>query len=281
MTYKNLDLGPHTFAVRQVDGAGQASAAAVRKWRIDVNFVAGDDGSNVKAVTGLVNAKVTTAQDKVGVGCELNRGSIQLCSVAAYADVAGLRHTRKGSRVAESDMQLIGKGTVTLAARGQTSAVTDVQLNALGRQLIKAHPMGVPVGLLVVARPFDTDTYLQSTVSSVLRAPEMLIVPGNGMFAGGSYALGGDGLQYVKAVAKMLDSAVKVRCEGYSDSSASAKRANAIGFLRARAVCSALEKAGLKADVGSVSRGSTNPLGDNSTPAGRRRNRRVEIRVWF
>jgi outer membrane protein OmpA-like peptidoglycan-associated protein len=101
------------------------------------------------------------------------------------------------------------------------------------------------------------------------------------MFAGDSYDLGKAGQQWVKAVAKLLVGAARVRCEGYSDTGASAKRAKAIGYRRAMAVCDALKAEGVDAPTGAVGIGSGNARGDNSTAAGRSRNRRVEIRVWF
>ena len=288
-SYDNLPLGPHVFRVRQVDLAGNVSGAATRRWRIDIDFKPGDDGANIKSVKGLVNTDAAPTDNLLGVGCQLNRGSLRQCDVQAYADTGASRKARRTSRrnrgssrrATKASLTLIGSGTTTLPERGQTSAVVDVKLNAAGRRLMKDHPEGAPITLKVAAQPFDTDQEFQTTTKSTLHPPQMLIVPSRGMFAGDSYELGTAGLQYVKAVAKLLDGAKRVRCEGYSDGSASDKRAKAVGYLRAKAVCDALEEAGVKANVGATGIGSDRPRGSNSTAAGRRLNRRVEIRVWF
>jgi outer membrane protein OmpA-like peptidoglycan-associated protein len=276
-TYTNLALGPHSFAVREVDGAGNVSPAATRRWRIDVGFKPGDVGTNVKSVKGLVNSDVAAPDSLLGIGCALNRGSLHQCAVAAYAETGGAR--KAGAR--KASVEMIGTGTTTLTARGQSSAVVDVKLNAAGQALVKAHPEGVPVTLQVTAQPFDSDQDLVTTSTSTLHPPQMLIVPSRGMFAGGSSDLGSAGLQYVKAVAKMLPGATRVRCEGHTDNSASTKRARAVSFLRAKAVCDALRSAGVSGTIGAVGLGSAGARGDNSTAAGRLRNRRVDIRVWF
>jgi outer membrane protein OmpA-like peptidoglycan-associated protein len=275
-SFTNLPLGPHAFSVRQVDAAGNTSPAATRKWKIDVAFKAGENGMNIKSVKALVNDAVAATENLVGVGCELNRGSLRQCDVDAYADVAaGSRKARKAS------LEKIGTGSVVLTERGQTSAVVDVKLNALGRKLMAANPGGVPVTMKVTAQPFDTDMELVSTSKSTMHPPEMLIVPSHGMFAGDSYDIGKAGLLYVKAVAKLLVGAKRVRCEGYSDTTASTKRAKAIGYLRAKAVCDALEDAGVTGNVGALGVGSGHARGSNATANGRRMNRRVEIRAWF
>jgi outer membrane protein OmpA-like peptidoglycan-associated protein len=282
--YKGLDLGKHYFIVRQVSAEGVLSDITVAKWRIDVAFQPGDDGTNTKVVKGIVNPQVAPAgDDLVGVGCELNRGSLQQCEVDAYVATSAIRKNRKRRAVGHQrpDAILVGTGVVTLSERGHSSAVVDVKLNAEGMRLSKLHPEGLPLILDVVAQPFDTTQELRSFKQSTLRPPQMLVVPSHGMFAGDSAELSSSVKQWIKAVAKMLGGSRRVRCEGYSDTSGTAKRAKALGFQRAKAVCDALDDAGVTGRIGAVGIGSGNPRGDNDTKSGRRRNRRVEIRVWF
>jgi outer membrane protein OmpA-like peptidoglycan-associated protein len=270
--YNDLALGRHSFSVRQIDLAGNTSAAATRDWRIDVDFEPGGDGTNTKNVTGLVNDQTTPDDDQVGVGCELNRGSIEECEVDAFVD-------SNDANIAA--MQKIGSGETVLDERGHRSTVVEVKLNSLGKKLMKKYPAGLKVIFEIVAKPFDSEEAFETTERTELRPPQLLAVPSAGLFAGDAYKLDAAGRRYVKAVAKAMKGAKRVQCEGHSDNSGTKKYEKQIALKRAKAVCAQLRKAGLKVKMKSVSYGAKRPRVSNKTAKGRRLNRRVEIRAWF
>ena len=273
VTRTGLALGPHTFAVRQIDAAGVASAAATRAWRIDLNFQSGPVGTNHPAVTGAINPQLAVnGRQPVAIGCQLSRGSLQQCTVNVYADPAhaGIAAT-----------QMIGTGQTSYAARGHESAVVEVTLNALGRRLLKEHPAGVRATFSLVAKVFDTSTVSSTSTQSTLHAPELVLVPSAGLFPGGTAQLNAAARSYVTSVAKLITGATRVRCEGYTDNSLRAQAAYRLGLKRARAVCAGLTAAGVHARSTAISYGASRPRASNATPAGRAANRRVDVRVWF
>jgi outer membrane protein OmpA-like peptidoglycan-associated protein len=296
-----LALGPHTFAAEQVDAAGITSAAAVRKWRIDVNFQPGDSGSNTSLVTALVNPHVAVRGDQIGVGCQLNRGSLQACQATATYDpatgasdsvksasskhpsarAASAKRARGHSTASAAAAEVVGTGSVVYSVRGQASAVVNLVLNGRGRALLARHADGFTVTLSIVATAFDNPEQFTTTKTTTLRPPQLMVVPNRGLFAGGSTTLDHVGRQYVRAVADLLHGATRVRCEGYTDNSIRGAHATTIGLKRARAVCDALLADGLNVRSSVISYGASRPLASNATAAGRARNRRVEIRVWF
>jgi len=273
VTRTGLSLGQHTFAVLQIDAAGVASAPATRAWLIDLNFHSGPAGTNHPSVTGAINPQLAVnGLQPVPVGCRLNRGSLQQCTVDVYADPAhaGIAAT-----------QMIGTGRSSYAARGHESAVVEVMLNALGRRLLNEHPAGVRATFTIVAMAFDTSDVSSTSTQSTLHSPELVFVPSAGLFPGGAAQLNAAALSYVTSVAKLIAGATRVRCEGYTDNSLAGPAAYRLGLERARAVCAALTAAGLHARWTAISYGSSRPRASNATPAGRAANRRVDVRVWF
>lgn len=273
VTLTNLSLGPHTFAVRQTDEAGVTSSAAIRTWRIDLNFEPGPVGANEESVTGLLNPQLAVgASEPIAVGCQLARGSLQQCTVAAYADPA---------QAGIAAVELIGTGQTAYTVRGHQSAVVEITLNALGRELMKKHPAGLKTTFSITARPFDTSSVSRTTTQSTLLPPELLVVPGAGLFPGGAAKLDTAARRYVKAVVQLIAGATRVRCLGYTDNSLGGARAHRLGLTRARNVCKALVADGLTVPWSAISFGASDPRATNATAAGRAANRRVNIRAWF
>ena len=273
VTRTGLALGPHTFAVRQIDAAGVASAPATRAWRIDLNFQSGPVGTNHPSVAGAINPQLAVnVGQPVAVGCRLSRGSLQQCTVDVYADPA---------HASIAATQMIGTGQSSYATRGHESAVVDVPLNALGRRLLKEHPAGVRATFTIIAKAFDTSNVSSTSTQSTLHSPELVFVPSAGLFPGGTAQLNAAARSYVTSVAKLITGATRIRCEGYTDNSLRARAAYRLGLKRARAVCAALTAAGLHARWTAISYGASRPRASNATPDGRAANRRVDVRVWF
>ena len=87
---------------------------------------------------------------------------------------------------------------------------------------------------------------------------------------------------YMQEVASYLNAhpGAKVRVEGYTDDTAAKHKNQELGQKRAEAIADLLEKEGVPRDqMEIVSMGEANPVATNETPAGRKKNRRVEITV--
>lgn len=103
-------------------------------------------------------------------------------------------------------------------------------------------------------------------------------LPGEVLFDTGSATLTSSGREAVQGVASQLASRnqYSVGVVGYTDSAGDDASNQSLSEARAQAVANALSNSGIS--VTSISgRGESNPIGDNSTPAGRATNRRVEL----
>ncbi len=111
---------------------------------------------------------------------------------------------------------------------------------------------------------------------------ETLIVPSIGMFGARQTKLAPSGRVWVRAVAKLVRKATRVRCEGHNHR-LGAKRepeARRLALTRARNVCRSLARAGMNARWTATSLGSSQPRASNRTRKGKWMNRRVEVRFW-
>ncbi|QRK07268.1 hypothetical protein JQX13_45715 [Archangium violaceum] len=95
--YTGLSQGPHTFAVRAVDAAGNVDGSpATYSWTVDTEAPETSLGTKPPAVTSSTSATFTfssTSSDVVGFECALNGGSFATCtSGVEYTGLAqGLR----------------------------------------------------------------------------------------------------------------------------------------------------------------------------------------------
>jgi outer membrane protein OmpA-like peptidoglycan-associated protein len=102
-----------------------------------------------------------------------------------------------------------------------------------------------------------------------------------GPFAPGSWALVAQARRRVDEAAAEIGDARRVTCIGYTDDSGDNSGNREIGLRRARAVCAALRALGVHASFEAKSGGDTRPRSSNTTAAGRRANRRVELRIIY
>ncbi len=89
-------------------------------------------------------------------------------------------------------------------------------------------------------------------------------------------------LQYLDETAKILkeNPGWKVKITGYTDNTGSPRANFRLGYKRARVIRNILVSKGVpSASVIVKSGGENNPVADNSTPEGRRMNRRVEVEI--
>ena len=101
-------------------------------------------------------------------------------------------------------------------------------------------------------------------------------------FATGQAVLGSGGQTVLDRLAALLQQSPEARVEivGHTDDVGTATRNQALSEARAQAVKTYLVEHGIASErLTARGEGEDNPLGDNTTPAGRQLNRRIEFRV--
>jgi outer membrane protein OmpA-like peptidoglycan-associated protein len=102
------------------------------------------------------------------------------------------------------------------------------------------------------------------------------------LFDSGSAVLKDEAIAQIEKVADIIAkySDDRVRVEGHTDSTGAASKNEELSLRRADAVKRVLLGRGVKeAQVTALGMGSTKPLADNKSPAGRAKNRRVELHI--
>jgi outer membrane protein OmpA-like peptidoglycan-associated protein len=132
----------------------------------------------------------------------------------------------------------------------------------------------------------DLRTQLLAQLNSVLQTVDtsrgLVVTMADVLFASGKYELSQDAnLKLVRLSGVILaHPGLKLRIEGYTDSTGSEVFNLKLSGQRANAVQTFLVGQGLKPDdVTSAGKGQANPVAGNDTAAGRQQNRRVEIIV--
>jgi outer membrane protein OmpA-like peptidoglycan-associated protein len=172
---------------------------------------------------------------------------------------------------------IIGRGHVTTAA-GQTLRLVNVRVTftALGRSLT-ARPGGVRITFTAVVTVRGRTGSISTHASSTVLATTFTLVR-SVRFTTDSHTVGAADAAYLRSVRGKLGTAKIITCVGHADSRGSAKAALTLGSKRAAAACAIIAK-GLHAAVHLVSKGEKAPIGKNNTPAGRARNRRVDVTI--
>lgn len=203
-----------------------------------VATISANDGHNT-AVTGTIAFTVTqpTKQlsavvDKperlvkraITVGCLLNRAALKSCR----ADVL-VGATR------------VGRATKTLPATGKALTNVRVVLGSSTRRQVARSVGGVLVNVKLLAAAFDAPGVpLTASAKTRVVAPRVVTTLRSGGFSTGSAKPSRSGRAYLKKIAKQVGRAKQIVCVAPSSSLSLSKR-------RAKAACSALKSAGLKA----------------------------------
>jgi outer membrane protein OmpA-like peptidoglycan-associated protein len=111
---------------------------------------------------------------------------------------------------------------------------------------------------------------------------EVRITLGGDLFPSGATAVTGEAAVEIRGLGLLLDGPLggRVLVEGHTDSTGTAETNRRVSRLRAEGVAALLMEGGLpEVRLTALGRGEENPVANNDTPAGRARNRRVEIRV--
>jgi outer membrane protein OmpA-like peptidoglycan-associated protein len=133
-------------------------------------------------------------------------------------------------------------------------------------------------------RAYDAVRNLQRLVSNITDVREtergLTLVLGQGLFPTGSVALSADAARQVATIAAVLAQYPQrtIRVEGHTDATGSTVTNQRLSEQRAEAVRAALIANGVDPTrVESTGYGTSRPIADNATAAGRAANRRVEV----
>lgn len=272
--YSGLAAGPHAFAVRQIDAAGNTGAARDFSWEAGVTSPAVAPPRTLRAALPP-RATVSVRGDTAMVGCRVSTGTLASCSVRAYALVR--RAGRHGVAVtARAARQVyIGRGRIEGAS---SRLAVRVELNATGRRLLARSLGGLRVHLDLKAR-----TTARTTVTTARRGrfvPErQLVMPATGTFASDSATLTPLGRRFLRVVAKDLRGARSIACAGHTDATGSYAHNVDLGRRRAATACKRLRSLGVAVRLRVRSYGPSRPRASNATSRGRALNRRVELGV--
>ena len=262
-----LGPGAHSFAVRQVDAAGNTGPPGIADWNVAVAPGPGGPllGASARFASPLVH------DDKgLPVECRVEDGSLRRCDVVAWMDGTGAASHTSRTRVR------LGRGSTTVPKRGRSRALVHVRLTRDGFARIRRAGGAVRVRLSVRAVAFDGRRGKVGARASVA-LPDRYVLRGPfGVNVAGVHVLQ---RRHLRAIAQQLAGARAVRCVGHSDASARRRYARRLGLRRARAVCGFLAVRGVEAGLQAVSRGAARPRASNATRRGRALNRRVEVVV--
>jgi outer membrane protein OmpA-like peptidoglycan-associated protein len=175
---------------------------------------------------------------------------------------------------------VVGHGVETIAGSGtRKRVVVTNKLTARGRKLVE-RPGGVRIQVWAAITVAGSPKPVIGAGSTRLVPDELVMAPGDGLFATGSADISAKGVSFLRHLRGKLDRVKQIGCVGFNDSQGSARDNLALGQRRADAVCAFLTHI---RDIASSSssRGEGGPRATNTTTAGRAQNRRVEIRLEY
>lgn len=252
-----LAPGRHTVRVFQSNAGGDGKV-------LEVSWVVTDAKIDV-------GAKLAVKSNDLTVGCKVAGITIARCEVDVYADLPA----RTAKKVK------IGTGKVTPSTTTNKVGIK-LTLNATGKRLVNRLG-GVRVSLDMKAWPKGGGAKLTARGTSQLLPARVKVAPQSGIFTDQSAAMTAAARAWVRTTAKQLSGAKAVRCVGhtarYGTGVAEANRR--LGLQRAKAICGALKRAGVKVKTSTATAGGTKPRANNRTAAGRAKNRRVELTVTY
>lgn len=257
-----LAPGRHTVKVFQTNASGDGQI-------LEVSWV-------VTEARLDVGAKLAVKADDLTVGCKVAGVNIERCIVDVYAVVTG-----QGGKARAAKRVKIGTGEFKT---NKTTNAVDIELtlNATGKRLVNRLG-GVKVTLDMTAWPKGGGAQLKASGKSTLLPSRVKVTPATGIFAHQSAKLTPAARAWVAATAKQLGTAKSIRCTGHTARSGRGiPEANRrLGLARAKAICGALKRAGVKVKTTTATAGETRPRSSNRTLAGRAENRRVELLVTY
>jgi outer membrane protein OmpA-like peptidoglycan-associated protein len=279
LRYAGLALGAHSAQVRQTDAVGNAGSPATATWTVIAAAAATTPPDGAQRLAVQAPAAIITASNKPSVGCRAIGGALKSCTVRAYVRVprrSGKRGSLSGSST--TVLVLVGYGRVGAVAAGGSEPVR-LTLTARGRRLL-SQVGGVKVELRIAGRATSGRTLRTSDQVRLLPAQARLVTS-RGLFAVDSAAMSAAGRRSVRRLAGTLHHVKSVVCTGYTDSIGDAAYNERLAFVRARAVCRALDARNGRIAVRVRGAGEDRPRASNRSAAGRAQNRRVELRLRY
>ena len=268
----DLALGPHSFAVRQTDAAGNTGPAASAAWEVVTASTPRDErppaSLNLSAELG---SPLVVGAHGLPVGCRLAGAFLRRCDVVLVG--GGDRAPRAAGEVK------LGGGRAVMTEEGHHRALVHAQLSRTGIAHVRRRGRrGERVHVRVTARSFDGRSATTSATGRLV-LPGRYGVPANGGYGTNVAALSRGRRAQLVAVARQLTGVGVARCEGHADGSATPRHARRLALRRASAVCAFLRAHGVAAELSVRSYGGTRPRAGNATAQGRALNRRVEVVV--
>ncbi len=204
--------------------------------------------------------------------------ALSLSACATYDAYTGERKTSSATKGAA-----IGAGVAAVVAYlDNKNASSDKRRERILEAAAGGAIIGGGVGAYMDHQERKLREKLQGTGVSVVRDGDNinLIMPGNITFATGSAAINASFHQVLDSVAIVVDEFNKtlIAVSGHTDSTGSEQSNQVLSEKRARAVADYLKSQKVLPErFEIIGFGESRPIADNSTPAGREQNRRVEI----
>lgn len=181
-----------------------------------------------------------------------------------------------------SNTALYGSGGVLAGALAGQLAGKDTKSTLIGAAVGGA--AGAGLGYYLDNQEAQLREELKGTGVGIRRTNNTikLIMPGNITFATNSYNINASFYKVLNSVAKVFKKYKKtnISVNGYTDSTGSSSKNQALSLNRAKSVSSYLASQGVDSRrIHSNGYGSSNPIGSNATSEGRAMNRRVEIDI--
>jgi len=211
--------------------------------------------------------------------CALCLSTLSACVTDAYTGERRTSDTAVGAGIGALGGAALGAGIGALAGGGK-GALTGAAIGAGGGALV-----GGGIGLYMDNQNAELRNQLQGTGVSVTENADKSItlnMPGDVTFASGSAVISSNFYSVLDSVAIVLKkySNTTILVSGHTDSTGAVATNNTLSQQRAAAVATQLIASGVSGSrITTAGYGSSRPIADNSTVAGRAQNRRVEIQI--
>jgi hypothetical protein len=193
--------------------------------------------------------------------CRMESGAIRACTVR-------LLHGRR----------VLARGQASASGQGTGALTVRLKLTKRGRAMLADHLGGVRGRVAAVGTTSDGTRSAQAPTRAILAVEHFTTPPGSWM--ANRAALSTRGRRFLRSQRARLIDVAALRCDGYSAKvRAESPNAARISLARAAVACAALNQEGSKVIPTLVGHGDSRPIASNTTPAGRARNRRVDVTV--
>ena len=263
--------GVITFAPTQ-GFSGRATAVRFQVSDAYGQAAAGTFTASVEAAAGharVTAAKLTRNAVAVPTVCSLSTGTINACTVRAYATLHGKR-------------ALIGSGTRSLtgagASHGAPALTVRVQLTGLGRSLAR-RPGGIVALLHASMRPAAGGALRAADTHT--RAVAAAVTVRSVYFPFDSAGLTAQARARLVQLRRSLGPVAALSCAGHTDYAGRDGHEKSLSVQRAKSVCAVLLGSRHGVHVRAIGYGGKHPVTTSGTPRSRWQNRRTDITLKY